>query len=112
MEVSGQFHTPAILTPRYPLDRSVGGPRASLDAVEKRKILPLPGIEPPAVQPAVRRYTNWAISDYKKCLGGVLALKKAPGRSLDGPGWTTALSVSFKPTGTAQFSADKIGMNS
>jgi hypothetical protein len=32
------------------LDRSWAGPRASLDAVEKRKILPLLGIEPPVIQ--------------------------------------------------------------
>jgi hypothetical protein len=32
--------------------------RAGLDTVEKRKILPLPGIEP---QPVARCYTDWAI---------------------------------------------------
>jgi hypothetical protein len=31
--------------PRYPLDRSLGGPRASLDDLEKRKFLTLPGFE-------------------------------------------------------------------
>jgi len=43
MEVNGQPHTPAALTPgkqhRYPLEReSRVGPRAGLDAVAKRKI--------------------------------------------------------------------------
>jgi hypothetical protein len=31
--------------PRYPLDRRLGGPRAGLDDVEKRKFLTLPGLE-------------------------------------------------------------------
>jgi hypothetical protein len=47
MEVSGQLHTPAAL----PLEKSqwIGGwlsLKVSLDALEKRKIFPLPGIEP------------------------------------------------------------------
>jgi hypothetical protein len=50
MEMSGQLHSSAVYSlgksPRYPLERRLGGPQSSLDAVEKRKILPLPGIEP------------------------------------------------------------------
>jgi hypothetical protein len=42
MEVSGQFHVPALYpqgkSPCYPLDRRLVGPRAVLDAVVKRKI--------------------------------------------------------------------------
>jgi hypothetical protein len=38
------------------------GPRADLDTVEKRTILPLPGIESLGVHPVARHYTNWAIS--------------------------------------------------
>jgi hypothetical protein len=41
--VSGQLLAPATLppgkSPRYPLDRRLGGPRTGLDAVEKSKVL-------------------------------------------------------------------------
>jgi len=41
MEVSGQLHAPVALPwgekPWYPLDTRLGGPRASLDAVVRRK---------------------------------------------------------------------------
>jgi hypothetical protein len=51
MEVSGQLHAPAALPPGKgpPGTRWMGGwvgPRAGLDAVENRKILPLLGIKP------------------------------------------------------------------
>jgi hypothetical protein len=57
------MHGPAVLSPG---EISAGthwiggcvGPRAGLDATEKRKILPLPEISTPAVQPAARRYTD------------------------------------------------------
>jgi hypothetical protein len=61
MEVSDQLHAPTTLL----LEKiSIGthwiggwvGPRSGLGAVEKRKILHLPGIEPEAC-----RYTDWAI---------------------------------------------------
>jgi hypothetical protein len=51
VEVSGQLHAPAALTPprgksvRYPLDSRLGGPTAGLDDMEKKKILPPPGLE-------------------------------------------------------------------
>jgi hypothetical protein len=50
MEVSGQLHTLAALTPRerVPDTHWIEGwmsPRISLDAIDKRKILPLIGIE-------------------------------------------------------------------
>jgi hypothetical protein len=46
MEVSGQLHAPDALPPVEiaPDNLFIGGPRASLDAIEKRKILPLPRI--------------------------------------------------------------------
>jgi hypothetical protein len=54
-EMSGQLHAPPDLPPgkEPPGARRIGwvGPRAGTDAVEKRKILPLPGIEP---QPSIR----------------------------------------------------------
>jgi hypothetical protein len=46
----GRF-APRGMIPRYPLDRRLGGPRVGVEAVEKKEILPLPGIEPGAVQP-------------------------------------------------------------
>jgi hypothetical protein len=50
MEVSDRLHALATSlpgkSPRYPLDRRLDGHKAGLDAVVKRKILPLPGIEP------------------------------------------------------------------
>jgi hypothetical protein len=42
MEMSGKLHAPAVFpqgkSPWHPLDRTLGEPRAVLDAVEKRKI--------------------------------------------------------------------------
>jgi hypothetical protein len=35
-----------IMSPRYPLDRRLGGTRAGLEVVEERTFLTLPGIEP------------------------------------------------------------------
>jgi hypothetical protein len=55
MEVSGRLHAPAALPPGEisPGTHSIAswvGPRADQDVVEKRKIWPLTGFEPPAVQ--------------------------------------------------------------
>jgi hypothetical protein len=70
MEVSGQLHYPAALSPREraPGTRWIGGwvcPRAVLDAVVKRKI-PSPrrksNPRTPIVQPVAQRYTDWAIT--------------------------------------------------
>jgi hypothetical protein len=70
MEVSGQLHAPAALSPREgaPGTHCIGGwvgPRAVLDAVVKRKI-PSPRWESnrrtPIVQPVAQRYTDWAIT--------------------------------------------------
>jgi hypothetical protein len=43
MEVSGQFHAEAALTQGK--DRTLVGPRTGLDDVERRKLLPLQGLE-------------------------------------------------------------------
>jgi hypothetical protein len=59
MEVSGQLHDSATV----PLGKDPGthwigswvGPRAGLDVTEKRKILPLPGMEP---RPTILTHTN------------------------------------------------------
>jgi hypothetical protein len=65
MEVSGQLHASTALPqgkdPWYPLDRRLGGPRAVLDAMVKRKI-PSSRRESnprtPIVQPVTQRYTD------------------------------------------------------
>jgi hypothetical protein len=49
--------------PRYPLDRSLGGPQSrSGRGGEEKNSQPPPGIEPwaPIVQPVAQRYTDWA----------------------------------------------------
>jgi hypothetical protein len=53
MEVSGQLHAPAALppgkSPRYLLDRRLGGPQSrSGRGGEEKNSQPLPGLEPPA----------------------------------------------------------------
>jgi len=63
MEVSGQPQVPAALTPgkcpHYPLNTRLGGPRASLDVVDKYS-LPLHGFKPRIVQPTARALlSNW-----------------------------------------------------
>ena len=63
MGLGGQRHAPAALPPgktRYPLYKRLGGPQGRSGRV--RKILPLPGLDPPTVQPAASRYTDWAIA--------------------------------------------------
>jgi hypothetical protein len=56
MEVGGQFHArplyPQGKSPRYPLYRRLGGPksRSGHDGKEKNS-QPLPGLEPPIIQP-------------------------------------------------------------
>jgi hypothetical protein len=67
MEMSGQLHAPAALTPRkkhvVPIGQEAGwSPEPGLDAMVKKKI-PSPRRESnpdhPIVQPVVSRYTNW-----------------------------------------------------
>jgi hypothetical protein len=63
MEVSGQLHAPAILppgkSPWYPLDRMLRGPQSrSGRGGEEKNSQPLPGLEPPIIQPVTQRYTT------------------------------------------------------
>jgi hypothetical protein len=60
MEVRGHLHASAAYIPGEiaPGTHSIGGwvgPRAGLDAVEKRKILPLEGVEPRPSTPSLYR---------------------------------------------------------
>jgi hypothetical protein len=65
MEVSGQRHVPAALTPgRAPVPIGGGwvGPRAGLEGFSRRQnLLPPPWIEPWTFQPVASRYTYYAI---------------------------------------------------
>jgi hypothetical protein len=59
MEVSGQFHAPATLTPgkspRHPLDRRLGEPQPVWTMWRREKYLALPGIEPRSSRPSLYR---------------------------------------------------------
>jgi hypothetical protein len=61
MKVNGQLHVPDALpqgkSPMYPLDRRLSWPqsRPGHDAEEKNSH-PLPGFEPPIIQPVVQLY--------------------------------------------------------
>jgi hypothetical protein len=63
MDVSGQLHVPDALSagkePQYPLSRRLGGlqSRSGRGGKEKNS-QPLPGLEPPIIQPVAQRYTN------------------------------------------------------
>jgi hypothetical protein len=61
--VEVQLHASAALhsgkSPRYPLDRRLGGPQSSSGCGGKEKnSQPLPGLEPPIIQPVAQRYTT------------------------------------------------------
>ena len=63
MEVGGQRHAPAALTPgktRYPLYRRLGGAQGR-SGRERKISLTAPGFDPRTVQPVASRYTDWAI---------------------------------------------------
>jgi hypothetical protein len=82
MEVSGQLHAPATLLPGKspPGTLWVGGwvgPRASLAAVKKRKILTLPGVKPsrPARSPSLYRlnyldFISTSVNTLRGCRNG------------------------------------------
>jgi hypothetical protein len=62
MELSGQLHAPTTLlqgkSPWYPLDRRLGGPQSRPGrGGEEKNSQPLPGLEPPIIQPLAQRYT-------------------------------------------------------
>jgi hypothetical protein len=64
VEVSDQLHSPAALPrERAPCPHWIGGcvdPRAGMDRIEKRKLLPLPGLEirPSVLQPLAGSYID------------------------------------------------------
>jgi len=64
MEMSGQLHAPAALSqgncPRCPLDRMVGGlqNRSGRGSEERKKSLPVPGIDLRSFSPQPSRYTE------------------------------------------------------
>jgi hypothetical protein len=68
MEVSGQLHAPAALSPgkspRYPFYRKLGGPQSRPGQHGEVKIVYPTGNRTPVplvVQPVASRYTDWAI---------------------------------------------------
>jgi hypothetical protein len=72
MEVSGQLHAPAALSPEkipwYPLDRRLGGLQSrSGRGGEEKNSQPRRESNPrtPIVQPVAQRYTGWAITALK-----------------------------------------------
>jgi hypothetical protein len=62
--VSGQFHTPAALSPgkqpRHPLDKRLGGSRAGTDAVKRKISCPCQesNHDSSTIQPVARRYID------------------------------------------------------
>jgi hypothetical protein len=81
MEVSGQLHTPAALSPEEiaPSSHSIGGwvgSRAGLDPLEEN-LAPV-GNRTPAVQAVAHRYTYWAIirAVFKDRVLGCLQLRR------------------------------------
>jgi hypothetical protein len=55
MQVSGQLHAPAAILPLY---RRLGGPQSRYGCGgEEKNSQPLPGLEPPIIQPVAQRYT-------------------------------------------------------
>jgi hypothetical protein len=63
MEMSGQLHAPAALpqgkSPWCPLDWRLGGHQSrSGSGGEEKNSQPLPGLEPPIIQPVAQRYTT------------------------------------------------------
>jgi hypothetical protein len=60
MELTGQLHAPAALPPwkYYPLDKRLRGPQSqSGRGGEEKNFQPLPGLEPPIIQPVAQLYT-------------------------------------------------------
>jgi hypothetical protein len=56
--VSGQLH------PRYPFDRSLGGPQSRYGRYGKDEDLTPAGNRTPAVQAVARRYTDFLLSNF------------------------------------------------
>jgi hypothetical protein len=70
MEVSGRLHAPAALPPWksqcYPFDKRLNEPQSRFGGCgEEKNSQPLPGLEPPIIQPVAQRYTAelpWLLS--------------------------------------------------
>jgi hypothetical protein len=63
MKMNGLFHAPTALSPGkepvYLLDRRLGGPQSRSEHDGKKKnSQPLPGLEPPIIQPVTQCYTT------------------------------------------------------
>jgi hypothetical protein len=76
----GRFNSGEI-TPRYPLDRRLGG-LVGLDAVEKKKVFPSAAIRTPAVQPVaisteVSRFLILLVCTIYMCVGTGLDIMEA-----------------------------------
>jgi hypothetical protein len=56
MDVSRQLHGPAAL-PWYPLNGRLSGPQSQSGRGVEKNSQPLPGLEPPIIQPVAQRYT-------------------------------------------------------
>jgi hypothetical protein len=91
MEVSGQFHAPAALSPGkilwYPLDWRLGGAQSrSGRGGEEKNSQPLPELEPPIIQPVAQCYTTelsrLLITREYKILVGVSKWKRSLGRRM------------------------------
>jgi hypothetical protein len=48
-------------SPRYPLDRRLGGPQSRSERNGEEKEVASAGIRIPVVYPVARRYTDWAV---------------------------------------------------
>jgi hypothetical protein len=65
MEVSIQLQAHVLRpgkSPRYPLDRKLGGPQVQSARCGEKKIFLVPGIEPRSSSRGPSRYTDWAVS--------------------------------------------------
>jgi hypothetical protein len=79
LEVSGQLHAPAALSPgkspRYPFYRRLGWPQSRSGRYGEVKFFTLPGLELPlplVVQPVAIRYTDWAIPAPQDVCGWII----------------------------------------
>jgi hypothetical protein len=76
LEVSGQLHSPAALppgkSPRYPLDRRLGGPQSRFGQFRSENSWPYRDSNcDPSVQPVASRYIDHAIaaSEIRRVVG-------------------------------------------
>jgi hypothetical protein len=94
MEVSGHLHAPAALppgkNPQYPLDRRLGGSRASIDEVAKRKI-PSPCRESNPNRPGRSQTSALDTGEVSALRSGCFTVgERAPGTHwIEEAGWAT-----------------------